>query len=272
MSPAPATVRKPVPGRPQRVAPGLYWLPAGRGANVYIVQSGPWWVLVDTGWPGRAELIKAAAEGLLGAGARPVSILLTHLHPDHIGSAAELAGLWKVPVYVHPADLPLAAPRYPRQYWDPIGRVIEPLLRLAPPKGPQSTLEHLVQGLEPAGPPPGLADWQCVPAPGHTPGHAAFFRPQDRALITGDAVLTLNFNSLADLVRRKHRVSGPPYISTWNWAVAARSVAALAELQPQVLAPGHGRPMVGDSTAPALRLFSAEFSPRANRRANPRQA
>ena len=272
MSPAPQTARKPVVGRPQPIAPGLYWLPAGRGANVYIVECGPSWVLVDTGWPHRAKLIKTAAQGLLGAGTRPASILLTHLHPDHIGSAAELAGLWDVPVYVHPADLPLAAPRYPRQYWDPIGRVIEPLLRLLPPKRPETTLEGLVQGLDPAQPPTGLADWQCVPAPGHTPGHAAFYRPQDRVLITGDAVLTLNLNSLTDLVRRKHRVSGPPHISTWNWAVAVRSVAALAELHPQVLAPGHGRPMAGEDTAPALQHFSAELSSRANRHAHPRQA
>jgi glyoxylase-like metal-dependent hydrolase (beta-lactamase superfamily II) len=42
-------------------------------------------------------------------GTRPASILLTHLHPDHIGSALELANMWNVPVYVHLGDLPLAS-------------------------------------------------------------------------------------------------------------------------------------------------------------------
>jgi membrane protease YdiL (CAAX protease family) len=34
------------------------------------------------------------------------------------------------------------------------------------------------------------------PRRGHTPGHAAFFRSRDRVLITGDAVLTVNLNSV----------------------------------------------------------------------------
>ena len=76
---------------------------------------------------------------------------------------------------------------------------------------------------------PGLPGWQCIPTPGHTPGHVAFFRGGDRVLITGDAVLTVNLNSAYDFLAGKHRVSGPPYISTWNWPAAKESVAVLAE-------------------------------------------
>ncbi len=54
-------------------------------------------------------------------------------------------GLCEVFLYVHPADLPRAALRFPGQYWDLIGRVIEPPMRLLPPARPQTTLEHLVQ-------------------------------------------------------------------------------------------------------------------------------
>jgi glyoxylase-like metal-dependent hydrolase (beta-lactamase superfamily II) len=80
-----------------------------------------------------------------------------------------------------------------------------------------------------------------VPTPGHTPGHVAFLS-SDRVLITGDAVLTVNLNSVPDLLPGKHRVSGPPYISTWDWPAARQSVVALARLRPEVLACGHGRP------------------------------
>ena len=48
-------------------------------------------------------LIAAAAESLFGAGTRPAAILLTHIHPDHSGSALELARRWDLPVLVHPA-------------------------------------------------------------------------------------------------------------------------------------------------------------------------
>ena len=53
----------------------------------------------------------------------------------------------------------------------------------------------------------------------------------------------------------RHRVSGPPYISTWNWLAAKESAAVLARLQPRVLACGHGRLMSGPGTAGRLSLL-----------------
>ena len=94
---------------------------------------------------------------------------------------------------------------------------------------------------------------------------SAFSGPLDRVLITGDAVLTLNFNSLRDLLRFKQRVSGPPWISTWNWPAAKQSVAALARLEPQVLAPGHGTPMA-NATAAKLRALAQSLNARPDQR------
>ena len=103
--------------------------------------------------------------------------MLTHVHPDHAGSASELARRWDVTVYVHPGELPLP----------PSGRIIGALAgverRWMFPSGQD--------GLSPVDPDagvPGLPDWQVIPTPGHTPGHLALFREADRALIAGDAV------------------------------------------------------------------------------------
>jgi len=79
-------------------------------------------------------------------------------------------------------------------------------------------------------------------------------------LITGDAVLTVNPNSLPDLASRRHRLSGPPRFFTWSWTKATESVAALAVLEPRVVLTGHGRPMAGPATA--LRAFSVEMGAR----------
>ena len=183
--------------RAEQIAEGVYRLETGRGltgANVYFVRSGPAWVLIDTAWPHRGPVISAAAESLFGAGTRPAAILLTHIHPDHAGSALELARLWDLPVHVHPGELPLASGRYLPEYGNPLDRwLIAPLLRLMPRRAVEASLSrNSLQGtaraFDPVAGVPGLPDWQAVPTPGHTPGHVAFFRGKDRVLITGDAV------------------------------------------------------------------------------------
>lgn len=255
--------------KPKEIAPGVYLLEPGKGikaSNIYFVRSGPSWVLIDTGWPRDGQLIKQAAESLFGANTRPASILLTHIHPDHSGSALELARLWNLPVYVHPDEMPLAAEKLLPEYSNPLDRwIVAPLMRLMPrraddSKPPKPTLAEVARAFDPSAGVPGLPDWEYVPTPGHTPGHVAFFRRSDGVLITGDALLTVNLNSLWDFLLKKQRVSGPPYIATWNWQAAKRSVAALARLGPNVLACGHGVPITGARAAQELRAFSAQFS------------
>jgi glyoxylase-like metal-dependent hydrolase (beta-lactamase superfamily II) len=47
--------------------------------NAYLLgEAGGPWILVDTGTPGNAERIRAAAQERIGAEARPEAIVLTH--------------------------------------------------------------------------------------------------------------------------------------------------------------------------------------------------
>ena len=76
--------------KPQEIATGVYCLSLGTGlkqVNIYFVQSGSSWALIDAAWPKCGQLIKTTAESLFGADTRPASILLTHIHPDHSGSS-----------------------------------------------------------------------------------------------------------------------------------------------------------------------------------------
>lgn len=91
----------------------------------------------------------------------------------------------------------------------------------------------------------------------------SFFRSSDRVLITGDAVVTMRMNSVPGLLLGRPGLSGPPWYTTWSWPAAKQSVAALARLEPNVLAGGHGRPMTGPDTAGALRGFADRLSGRA---------
>jgi glyoxylase-like metal-dependent hydrolase (beta-lactamase superfamily II) len=251
------------------IARGVHWLPL-HGANVYLVRSGGSWALIDAGFPGSGGTIAEAAGGLCGAAGRPGSILITHGHPDHVGSAVGLAAMWNVPILAPSGEMPFidGTALYPEPLVGWLARVLprramEALVR-------DSDLGDAVRPFDPQAGPPGLPDWVCVATPGHTPGHVAFFRPGDRTLIAGDAVLTMAWSSrlggrgpgwLYDLVRRKPRLSGPPTLVTCDWRDAAASVVALADLDPWILATGHGTPFVGRYTAPALRTFAARCVP-----------
>ncbi len=255
--------------KPGEIATGVYCLGVGRGirqCNVYFVQSGSSWALIDAAWQNDGRLVKTTAASLFGGDKRPTAILLTHIHPDHSGSAQELSRTWELPVYVHPDEMPLAPGGLIPEYFNPLDRwLIAPLMKLIPRRVRESrlskeSLTDAARAIDPGAAVPGLPEWRCIPTPGHTPGHLAFFRKSDGVLIAGDAVLTINLNSLWDLLLNRHRVSGPPYIATWNWHMAKQSVAVLAALEPDVLACGHGKVMTGSGTARELRAFSDRFS------------
>ena len=242
-------------------------------SNVYFVRSGASWVLIDAASANCGRSIQKAAESLFGEDTRPASILLTHDHPDHAGSAFELVRMWNCPVYVHPEELPYAAIgdlTAVKKYANQLDRwIILPLLRLMPRQRIESmlsktSLKNVVQGFNTGAGIPGLPGWECIPTPGHTPGHVAFFRTSDRFLITGDAIVTADLNSfwgflLWCLRKNKRKISSPPWYSTWNCRAAKDSVTTLSRLEPSVIASGHGLPITANSVAVDLHAFADRF-------------
>ena len=254
------------------IAPGVYYLPVGKGlmrANVYFIRSGPSWTLIDAGSAGCAPVILSAAESLFGAGSSAAAILLTHDHPDHTGAARELALRWGCGVWVHPDEFPMVEGDLAtfREYGHPLDRwLIVPGLRLMGAKRARTIVDRasfkdVARVFDAAGAPPGLPEWQIIPCRGHTPGHVAFFRPADRVLISGDALLTVAAGSPLGFLLNRQEVSGPPWYVTWDRRAAKEAAAVLAGLEPQVLAGGHGTPMTGPGTVERARAFAARRPP-----------
>jgi glyoxylase-like metal-dependent hydrolase (beta-lactamase superfamily II) len=252
---------------PGEIAPGVHYLAVGKGlmrSNVYFVRSGTSWALIDAGSVKCGRAILDAAASLFGEESPPVAILLTHDHPDHAGSARELAKAWDCPVWVHPDELPLSLGDISaiHAYANPLDRwMVLPMMRLMGSKRAEAmvsaaSLKGVSRPFDPSTGVPGLPDWEAVHTPGHTPGHVAFFRGEDRVLITGDALVTINLNSALSLVWKKPVVAAPPWYVTWDRPMAKRSVALLAELEPQVVAGGHGIPMAGPETPERVRALS----------------
>lgn len=256
--------------RPVAIAPGVHWYAAGPVAgNIYFVQSASSWVLIDTATAGQGSRIQDAAAALFGTGTRPAAILLTHVHPDHSGSALELARAWACPVYLHPDELELAVVRNLTtvgRYANPLDRrVIVPLLRLFQRRWIEAMMEReslkeVVRTFEPGTAPPGLPEWTSIATPGHSPGHTSFFRQADRVLIAGDALLTVDAGSIGGVLSwilqpDKPQVCEPPWYTNWDRSKMAASASAVIRLQPQVLATGHGHPLSGAATAAALNAY-----------------
>jgi deazaflavin-dependent oxidoreductase (nitroreductase family) len=248
------------------IAPDVYLLgPWGRTqTNAYLVRDGSSWVLVDAGWENDASRIQAAVLSLLGPGHVPSAILLTHAHPDHGGSARELASAWQCPVYTHPTEMPLATGDFEAmgRYAGPLDRwLILPLMRAIGGRRrraalARSSLAGIVHPLGPGGTIPGLEGWEWLHPPGHTPGHVAYVRPRDRVVLSGDAILTLEVNAWAGLLCGRQGLSAPPWYTTWNRGAAIASIVEIANLEPSILACGHGLPLAGPGTATAVHDFA----------------
>lgn len=229
-------------------------------ANVYFVDAANGaWALVDTGTPGKAALIREAAEHHYGPGAKPVSIFLTHGHFDHAGSAIELADGWGAPVYAHRLELPYLTGRSPYPPPDPTAPGFMSFLsRFFSPK--PFDLGGRVRPLSSEHGVPGLDNWEWHHTPGHSPGHVSFFRPEDGTLLAGDAFTTVDVDSAFALMTRRQSISRPPTPMTCDWEAAAQSVRRLAALRPSNLACGHGTPMIGAERGNQIAREFAEFA------------
>jgi glyoxylase-like metal-dependent hydrolase (beta-lactamase superfamily II) len=193
--------------------------------NAYLVPEDDGITLVDTTIKGAGKRLLAAAEAL---GAPIVRIALTHAHADHVGSVDELAAaLPGVEVLISERDAPL---------------VTKADMSLRPGE-PQDKLRGGYPGIKTA--PTAtfaagdrIGSLQVVAAPGHTPGHVAFLDTRDGTLLCGDAYTTVGG------VRTTAKPSFPfplAALSTWSRATELESAKALRALDPQRLAPGHGK-------------------------------
>lgn len=185
--------------------------------NVYLIGD----ILIDaaTRWAGRRILRQL--------GGRKLSLLaLTHVHPDHQGTAARICQRYAIDLACHAADRPAMEGTEPMQPENLLIRLAAGLW-----SGPvYPVARELKEGDE-------LAGFKVFHAPGHTPGHIFLFREGDRVAIAGDV---LNGMNLATTWPGLHE---PPAISCSNARQNRHSIRRLAELEPRLICFGHGPPL-----------------------------
>lgn len=216
-------------------------------------------VLVDTGMPYSADKIIAVAEKRFGAGCRPRAIVLTHGHFDHVGAVVDLVKKWGMPVYAHALEIPYltGVSSYPDPDTGVEGGLVAKMSSYFP-TDPVDLGNH-IKALPDDGAVPFLPGFRWIHTPGHSPGHVSLFRDEDRALIVGDAFVTVKQEYLYKVLTQQQEISGPPRYLTTDWGAAYESVKILESLKPSVALTGHGLPMEGELLGESLERLVQDF-------------
>lgn len=188
-------------------------------ANNYLFTGPDGPTLVDTGYLSHAAQTLALVRHALGEQALR-RVVNTHTHSDHIGGNAALHATYGCRISL-PAGLAPAIER-----WDEEALLLTPLGQQAAPFPISDTLA--------AGDllPLGEDLWQCLAVPGHDMDALAFYQPERRLLISGDALWENGFGVLfPELLAQADGIAG-----------ARHTLEALARLPIDLVLPGHGRP------------------------------
>jgi hydroxyacylglutathione hydrolase len=202
-------------------------------SNVYLVINGKELTIIDTGTPGNAKKI---VEYIQKMGFQPSdisTIILTHYHMDHAGSAKILKDLTNAKVAVHEDDADYVAGKKalpkPKNI---LFRAASSFVKVDPVQ-----VDILLKDNSKIG------KLTVVHTPGHTAGSISLLDNKNKVLFAGD---TLRFDG--------SKITGSPEQHTWNMAKAKESIKKISTLDFNAMLSGHGEPLTSNA-ADAVKKF-----------------
>ncbi|NRQ32056.1 MBL fold metallo-hydrolase [Nonomuraea sp. NN258] len=214
--------------------------PAGAfQTNCYAVATAPGaeCVIVDPG----QDAVDGVEELLREHRLKPVAVLLTHGHLDHVWSVAPVCGARDVPAWIHPEDRHLLSD--PGAGWSPTSAQLFGGITLSEPDDVRELSDGAV--LELAG-----LELVVDHTPGHTRGSVSFRLPDEKIMFAGDLLFR-------DSIGRSDLPGG-------DYPTILRSLADKVLPLPDdtVVLPGHG-PQTTIGRERAVNPYLKEATPQA---------
>ena len=249
----------PQPGDAWPVAPGVLWIRmpldlALTHVNLYALADGDGWTIVDTGM--KSAAIAAAWERLLPTALenRPLArLIVTHMHPDHVGMAGWLAERAGCPLSMTPLEYLTArvfandtsdaaldehVRFYRRAGWN--GAQLASLGELffeygrrvhALPERYARLSDGDVLRI-------GQNEWRIITGYGHSPEHACLYCPALKVFISGDQVLPKITSNVSVL---PFEPGGDP-LAAWIGSIEKLRAAVPDDV---LVLPAHNEPFTG---------------------------
>lgn len=221
------------------IASGVHSLSQDKGFNVhaFLIETEKGLLLIDTLFDPIPTIISDQIHRLGYTLSDLCSIVLTHAHRSHLGGLAALKRLSGATVYAHAWEMDIIAGERKAQAvsWRPQDPLVTYHFQIGNNLGVTShspcRVDQAVDDGDRLGP------VEVIHAPGHSPGHLAFYLPEQRVLFTGDAVVT-----------------SPKFMGGWpgfalNAGQQAETLRRLATYDVEVLAVGHGEPVCQQAKA-----------------------
>lgn len=249
----------PEPGRTVPVAPGVHWLRmplpfALDHINLWLLEDGDGWTIVDCGITSdgtRALWEQIFARALQG---RPVTrVIVTHMHPDHVGLAHWLCDRWQCRLWISATDWNAArmASQATTGFGGAAAADFFALHGLTDPEAQAQVrarsnyyasmvpdvprqFRRLMDGMTLA---IGGRSWRCIAGHGHAPEHIALACEATQTLISGDMVLPRISTNVSVIDLEPEADPLPLYL---------RSLQRFGPLpQGTLVLPSHGKPFTG---------------------------
>jgi len=195
-------------------------------SNNILLRDARGFTLIDSGYGAHLPQTLALVEHAL-AGAPLERLVNTHCHSDHMGGNAEIQRRYRCRTSIPAGEAPLI------DAWNETDLV----LSFADQRAERFAYDDSF-GSDDVLRMGGL-DWQVLAAPGHDPHAAMFWSPDERVLISGDALWENGFGVIFPALFGRAQA----------FAETRATLDAIAALGARTVIPGHGRPFIGVDAA-----------------------